>query len=191
MSHETIRCWVRDFGMVYVYQLKKRQAKRGDKWHLDEQCIVINGKKYWLWRATDQEGYELDVLVQARRNTKAAMRFFRKLLKGLQYIPRVIITDKLRSYSAAKKKMLKEVEHRSHKRLNNRIEVAHQPTRLREKQMRRFKSPPQAQRFLSAFGVLKNHFKVGLYKLTAKERREKIKNAFTLWTAVSLLNCYS
>lgn len=87
--------------------------------------------------------------------------------------------------------MLKEVEHRSHKRLNNLIEVAHQPTRLREKQMRKFKSPPQAQRFLSAFGVLKNHFKVGLYKLTAKERREKIKNAFTLWTAVSLLNCYS
>jgi putative transposase len=133
VSHETIRCWVRDFGMVYVYQLKKRQAKRGDKWHLDEQCIVINGKKYWLWRATDQEGYELDVLVQARRNTKAAMRFFRKLLKGLQYIPRVIITDKLRSYSAAKKKMLKEVEHRSHKRLNNRIEVAHQPTRFKRK----------------------------------------------------------
>ena len=142
----------------YAHQLKKKQAKRGDKWHLDEQCIVINGKKYWLWRATDQEGYELDVLVQARRNTKAAMRFFRKLLKGLQYIPRVIITDKLRSYSAAKKKMLKEVEHRSHKRLNNRIEVAHQPTRLREKQMRKFKSPPPGTKVFISIWSIKESF---------------------------------
>lgn len=102
-----------------------------------------------------------------------------KLLKGLQYVPRVIITDKLKSYSAAKRKILKEVEQRSHKRLNNRIEVAHQPTRLREKQMRKFKSPPQAQRFLSAFRVVRNYFKVGLYKLTAKERKVKIKDAFT------------
>jgi putative transposase len=125
--------------------------------------------------------------VQPRRNTKAAMRFFRKLLKGLQYVPRVIVTDKLRSYRSAKKKILKKVEHRSHKRLNNCIEVAHQPTRLREKQMLRFKLPPQAQRFLSTFGVIKNYFKVGLYKLRAKERKEKIKAAFTMWTAISLL----
>jgi len=96
-------------------------------------AIVINGKRYWLYRAIDQDGYELDILVQPRRNTKAAMRFFRKLLKGLQYVLRIIVTDKLRSYSLAKKKILKKVKHRSHKRLNNCIEVAHQPTRLREK----------------------------------------------------------
>ena len=133
----------------------------------------MNDKRHWLWRAIDQDGYELDILMQPRRNTKAAIRFFRKLLKGLQYVPRVIVTDKLRSYSSAKKKILKKVEHRSHKRLNNCIEVAHQPTRLREKQMRRFKSPPQAQRFLSTFSVIKNYFKVGLYKLKAKKEKKK------------------
>jgi putative transposase len=186
VSYETIRSWVKNFGTEYANQLRRKQAQRGDKWHLDEQCIMMNGRRYWLWRAVDQDGYELDVLVQPRRNTKAAIRFFRKLLKGLQYVPRVIITDKLRSYSSAKKKILKEVEHRSHKRLNNQIEVAHQPTRLREKQMRKFKSPPQAQRFLSAFGVVKNIFKVGLYKLKATARREKVRDAFTLWTAISL-----
>jgi putative transposase len=191
VSHETVRSWVKSFGALYANQLRKRQAKRGDKWHLDEQCIMINGRKYWLWRAIDQHGYELDVLVQSKRNTKAALRFFRKLLKGLQYVPRVIITDKLKSYGSAKKKILKEVEHRSHKGLNNRIEVAHEPTSLREKQMRKFKSPPHAQRFLSAFGVVRNYFKVGLYKLTAKERKEKIKDAFTMWAAISLLEIVS
>ena len=188
VSHETVRCWVKNFGTLYAHQLKKKQAKRGDRWHLDEQCIVMNGKRHWLWRAIDQDGYELDILMQPRRNTKSAMRFFRKLLKGLQYVPRVIVTDKLRSYNSAKKKILKKVEYRNHKRLNNCIEVAHQPTRLREKQMRRFKSPPQAQQFLSAFGIIKNYFKVGLYKLKVKERKEKIKAAFTMWTAISLLN---
>jgi len=116
------------------------------------------------------------------------MRFFRKLLKGSQYVPRVIVTDKLRSYSSARKRSLKSTEHRSHKRLNNVIEVAHQPTRLREKQMRKFKSPPQAQRFLSAFGVVRNYFKIGLYKLQAKDRKAKLREAFNIWAAISLLN---
>ena len=191
VSHETIRSWCYKFGKDFEKVIKKKQRKVTDKWHLDEQCIMINGRKYWLWRAIDQHGYELDVLVQSKRNTKAALRFFRKLLKGLQYVPRVIITDKLKSYGSAKKKILKEVEHRSHKGLNNRIEVAHEPTRLREKQMRKFKSPPHAQRFLSAFGVVRNYFKVGLYKLTAKERKEKIKDAFNMWAAISLLEIVS
>jgi putative transposase len=96
-----------------------------------------------------------------------------------------MITDKLRSYKAAKRKLLKTKQHRSHKRLNNRIEVSHQPTRLREKQMRRFKSPPQAQLFLSVFGVLRNWFKIGLYKLSAEERRCKLKEVFALWRQVT------
>ena len=164
VSYETIRAWAYKFGRLYASRLRKRQSQRGDKWHLDEVCLRMQGKSYWLWRAIDQDGYELDVLVQPRRSAKAALRFFKKLLKGLQYVPRVMITDKLRSYNAAKKKLLRTTEHRSHKRLNNRIEVSHQPTRLREKQMRRFKSPPQAQLFLSVFGVLKNWFRIGLYK---------------------------
>jgi transposase-like protein len=123
--------------------------------------LKINGKTHSLWRAVDQDGNVLDILVQSRRNTHAAKRFFRKLLKGLQYVPRVIITDKLKSYAAAKREILPGVEHRQHKGLNNRAENSHQPTRLREKKMRRFKSAKHAQRFLSAdrapFRAISNH----------------------------------
>lgn len=191
VSHESIRSWTRNFGIAYASSLRKKAPKRGDKWHLDEQCLIINGQRHWLWRAIDQDGYELDILVQPRRNTKAAVRFFKKLLKGLEYAPRVIITDKLRSYTAATKKILKSTEHRKHKGLNNRIEVAHQPTRLREKQMRKFKSPPQAQIFLSTFGVIKNLFKTGLYKLTSQAKKQRITEAFTLWDDVASCPCYA
>src|SRR5256884_7937414 len=102
---------------------------------MDEVVLSIRGKKQYLWRAVDQDGNVLDILVQSRRNTKAAKRFFRKLLKGLTYVPRVIIPDKLKSYAAAKRDILPGVEHRQHKRLNNRAENSHQPTRLREKKM--------------------------------------------------------
>jgi putative transposase len=117
---------------------------------MDEVMLSIRKKKHVLWRAVDQDGNVLDILVQRRRNTKAAKRFFRKLLKGLQYVPRVIITDKRMRYGAAKREILPGVEHRRHKGLNNRAENSHQPTRLREKKMRKFKSAQQAQRFLSA-----------------------------------------
>src|SRR5205823_4409663 len=122
----------------------------GDTWHLDEMYLKINGKTQYLWRAVDQDGNGLDILVQSRRNKKAAQRFFRKLLKGLQDVPRVIITDKLKRYGAAKREILPGVEHRQHTHLNNRAENSHQPTRLREKKMRRFTSAKQAQCFLSA-----------------------------------------
>ena len=112
------------------------------------------------------------------------MRFFKKLLKGLCYVPRVIVTDKLRSYKAAKKKVLKTTQHRSHKRLNNRIEASHQPTIIREKVMRGFKSPKQAQLFLSVFGVLRNHFKIGIYKLSSINRREKLREVFNCWAEI-------
>jgi len=98
VSHETIRAWVSKFGRLYASGLRKRQPQIGDKWHLDEVCLRMQGKSYWLWRAIDQDGYELDVLLQPRRSAKAALRFFKKLLKGLKYVPRAIITDKLRSY---------------------------------------------------------------------------------------------
>jgi len=106
--------------------------------------IKINGKDHYLWRAVDQDGNVLDILVQSRRNKKAAKKFFRKLLKGLQYVPRMIITDKLKSYGAAKAEIMPGVEHRQHKRLNNRAENSHQPTRVGEKVMRRFKSAGHA-----------------------------------------------
>lgn len=145
----------------------------------------MNERSYWLWRPIDQDVYELDVLVQPRRSAKAALRFLRKLLKELQYVPRIMITDKLRSYKAAKRKLLKTTEHPSHKRLNNRIEVSHQPIKLREKQMLSFKSPPQAQLFLSAFRVLRNCFKIAFYKFPAEERRSKLKEAFAHWHQIT------
>ena len=144
------------FGQAFANELRRRQPRRGDKWHLDEMVITMNGKHHYLWRAVDQEGFTLDILVQSRRNTKAAQRFFRKLLKGLHYVPRVLVTDKLKSYAAAKKTVMPGVEHRQHKGLNNRAELSHQRTRQQERQMRRFKSPRQAQRFLSAHGPINN-----------------------------------
>jgi putative transposase len=136
VSHQTVRLWVEKFGRHFAAEIRRRSAGRlGDKWHLDEVAISIGGKKHWLWRAVDQDGFVLDVLVQSRRNTKAAKRLMRKLLKGQGQSPRVMITDKLRSYRAAKRDIMPGVEHRSHKGLNNRAENSHQPTRRRERIM--------------------------------------------------------
>ncbi len=151
LSYETVRRWTLKFGQQYANDLRRRRAQPGDTWHLDEVFLTINGKTAYLWRAVDQYGVVLDILVQSRRNKHAAKKFFRTLLKGCQYVPRVIITDKLASYGAAKQEILPGVEHRQHQRLHNRAENSHQPTRQREKTMRRFKSPGHAQRFLSAF----------------------------------------
>jgi putative transposase len=118
-------------------------------WHLDEVFCKVSGELVYLWRAVDQDGETLDVLVQKRRNAKAAKRFFRKLLKGHQYVPRAIVTDKLPSYGAAKQDVMPTVAHHCGRRLNNRAENSHQPTRERERAMRGFKSMRHAQRFLS------------------------------------------
>src|ERR1700716_2293458 len=150
VTYETVRQWCLKFAPSYANELRHRRPRCGDKWHMDEVMLTIRGQKHYRWRAVDQHGNVLDILVQSRRDKKAAKRFFRKLLKELQYVPRVIITDKLRSYGAAKREILPGVEHRQHKGPNNRAENSHQPTRLREKNMRRFKSAKQAQRFLSA-----------------------------------------
>jgi putative transposase len=184
VSYETIREWSLKFGQLMANGIKRREPRRGDKWHLDEVCIVINKKKYWLWRAVDQDGYELDVLLQSRRNAKAAKRFFLKMLKHLRYVPRVIVTDKLKSYGTAKKQVLPHAEHRQHKGLNNRAENSHQPTRQQEKQMRRFKSPKQAQRFLSVQGQVNNLFRSWRYKNAANVRRAILQNAFQTWDEV-------
>jgi putative transposase len=125
---------------------------------MDEVLLTIKGERHHLWRAVEQDGNVLDILVQRRRNKRAAKKCFRKLLKGLSYVPRVIVTDKLKSYGAAKREILPGVEHRQHRYLNNRAENSHQPTRQRERRMQRFKSPGQAQRFLAAYGPIAQHF---------------------------------
>ena len=152
---------------------------------MDEVFIRIGGKQHYLWRAVDQDGHVLDILVQSRRNTKAAKRFFRKLLRGLQYAPRVIVTDKLKSYGAAKREILPHVEHRQSKYLNNRAEVSHQPTRRRERQMQRFKSARHAQRFLSAHARIHNHFQLRRHRLTADQHRAARDAAFRTWREVT------
>jgi putative transposase len=150
---------VSQFGQPYANQLRRRRPRPGDKWHLDEVFLTIKGEHHYLWRAVDQEGNVLDILVQRRRDKRAAKKFFRKLLKGLSYVPRVIVTNKLKSYGAAKREILPGVEHRQHRYLNNRAENSHQPTRQRERRMQRFKSSGLAQRFLAAYGPIAQHFR--------------------------------
>jgi len=155
-----------------------------ERWHLDEVFLKIKGRLHYLWRAVDQDGDALDILVQRRRDKKAAKKFFRKLLKGLQYVPRMIITDKLKSYSAARVEVMPSVAHLQQKYQNNRAENSHQPTRLREKVMRRFKSAGHAQRFLSVFGIIMSHFRPGRHLYTASGYREVMKSRFVTWEEV-------
>jgi putative transposase len=184
VSYETIRQWCLKFGQAYANGLKRRRPQPGDKWHLDEVYLKIKGKTCYLWRAVDQNGVVLDILVQSRRDSKAAKKFARKLLKGLEYVPRVIITDKLKSYGAAKKEIMSGVEHRQHKGLNNRAENSHQPTRVREKVMRRFKSSGHAQRFLCAQGPLRQHFRPKRHEMKASVYRTQRKDQFQIWQEV-------
>ena len=173
VTHEAIRQWCLKFGQDYANQLKRRRAQPGDKWHLDEVFLTINGQRHYLWRAVDQDDNVLDILVQSRRNKQAAKKFFRKLLKGLQYVPRVIITDKLKSYGAAKREILPGVEHRQSRYLNNRCENSHRPTRQREYRMQGFKSAGHAQRFLSAYGPIAQHFRPRRHLLSASAYRAR------------------
>ena len=153
VTYETVRQWGKKFGKAFSDQIRQRAPARGDKWHMDEVVISIAGEPHWLWRAVDQNGIVLDVLVQRRRDTRAAQRLMKRLLKSAIIPPRVMITDKLRSYGAARAKMALQVEHRQHKGLNNRAENSHQPTRRRERIMKRFKSARQAQRFLTVHTI--------------------------------------
>ncbi len=185
VTYETVRQWCRKFGQAYANQLRHRRARPGDKWHLDEVFLKINGKTHYLWRAVDQDGNVLDILVQSRRNKAAAKKFFRKLLKGCTYVPRVIITDKLASYGAAKREVLPSVEHRQSRYLNNRAENSHQPTRKRERVLQRFKSAGHAQRFLSAFGPIRGHFCPRRHRLKAREYRAQRAQRFQVWNEVT------
>ena len=147
VTYETVREWCQKFGSLYAALLRKKRARIGSKWHLDEVFIKMNGVQHYIWRAVDQYGAVIDILVQPKRDRWAAQRFFRKLLHVAKRPPRVIITDKLRSYAAAKKLIMPDIEHRRSRYLNNRAENSHQPTRIRERQMKRFKSSDQAHAF--------------------------------------------
>ena len=184
LTYETVRKWCLKFGQSYANALRRCHPQPGDKWYLDEVFLTIHGQVHSAWRAVDQHGTVLKVLVQRHRDKKAAQKFFRKLLKDWQYVPRAITTDKLASYEAAKQEILPGVEHRQHKGLNNRAENSHQPTRQRERTMRGFKSPGQAQRFLSAFSPISSHFRPRRHLLSAQRYREEMRQRFTVWAEV-------
>ena len=158
VSYETVRRWALKFGPDYARRLKRKTPNRRDIWHLDEVVITIAGKKHWLWRAVDQDGYVLDEIVQTRRNTKAAKRLLTRLLKKQGCPPRRMITDKLGSYTAARRQVMPAVEHRSHKGLNNRAENSHLPLRRRERAMQGVRSPGGLQRFTTIFSAVRNLF---------------------------------
>ena len=143
-----------------------------------ELPLTINQKRHYLWWAVDQDGRVLDILVQRRRNKQAAKKFFRKLLKGCPSVPRVIITDKLKNYGAAKREILPGVEHYQSRYLNNRCENAHRPTRQREQRMHAFQSPGHAQRFLSAYGPIAHHFRPRRHLVSASKYRQEMRNRF-------------
>jgi putative transposase len=185
LTYETVRCWCEKFGKQYADGLRRRRARTGDKWHLDEVFLKINGVTHYLWRAVDQNGVVLDILVQPKRDRFAAMRFFRKLLRVTARKPRVIITDKLRSYGAAKRVVMPGVAHRQHRYLNNRAENSHQPTRERERRMRRFKSARQAQRFVEVHGIVASHFRPRRHLLPARDYRDLRSKRFRVWNEVT------
>ena len=185
VTYETVRQWCLRFGLAYARRLRHRRGRQGDTWHLDELFVKIRGRQQYLWRAVDEDGDVLDILVQSRRNRRAAIRFFRKLLKGQGCVPRRLITDKLRSYPAACRTVMPSVVHCTDQYTNNRAEVSHQPTRQRERQMRRFKSAAHAQRFLSVHGPVQNLFRVGRHLLRAIHHRLLRTQAFGVWREVT------
>jgi putative transposase len=185
VSYESIRYWCLKFGNRYAKSIRSRAGRPGDAWYLDEVFLSIKGERHYLWRAVDQDGETLDILVQPRRDKRAAKRFFRKLMKGMRYAPRKIVTDKLRSYGAAHREMMPTVIHDQGKRKNNRAEVSHQPTRQQERQMRRFKSGAHAQQFLSVHAFINNLFRVGRHLLKAAHYRHFRERAFSVWSEVT------
>ncbi|MDV6271313.1 IS6 family transposase [Rhodococcus globerulus] len=184
VSHETIRTWCARFGPEFARRLRQRAPRPGDKWHLDEVFIKVGGVRKYLWRAVDQHGNVLDILILGKRDGKAATRFFRTLLKKQGSRPRVLITDKLASYRVAHRKMMSRVAHRQNKYLNNRCENSHQPTRQRERAMKGFRSVGAAQRFLASFSRISPYFRPPRHRMTAIDHRTEAAIRFQVWDQV-------
>ena len=185
LSYKTIRSWCRKFGSEYARRLKRHQGRLGDIGHLDEVFVRINGEQHYLWRAVDQDGDVIDILVQPRRDAEAAQRFFSRLLKSQRHLPFRLVTDKLGSYRFAHRNGMPLVTHDTSCYGNNRAEASHQPTRQRERQMKRFKSPIHAQRFLHVHGVVQNLFQLGRHRLRSVHHRMLRARSFSTWAAVT------
>jgi len=172
VSYESIRLWCIKFGPKYARRLRRRHQGYGDTFFIDEVFVNIQGRQHYLWRAVDQDGDVVDVFLQRRRDGRAAVRFFKRLIRVSGGEPRRIVTDKLRSYGVAPQYA------------NNRAELSHQPTRVRERGMRRFKSTPQAQRFLNTHAAVYNLFNLGRHLISAKHYRFFRQRAFASWKCV-------
>jgi transposase-like protein len=185
ISYETVRRWVAKFGPQFARELRSRRPRPTPRWHLDEMVVSIAGRHFWLWRAVDDEGEVLDLLVQRRRDKFAAVKLLRKLLKRQGFAPELLVTDRLRSYAAAKADLRLSARHQQGLRENNRAENSHQPTRRRERKMQRFKSPGSAQRFLTAHAAVQNTFNTQRHLTSRRTMRVLRADAFTSWRAAT------
>ena len=181
VSYEAIRLWCNKFGPRFARNLRRKHQGYGDTFFIDEVFVKIQGKQHYLWRAVDQDGEVVDVFLQKRRDGKAAMRFFRRLLRVHKSEPRKIVTDKLGSYGVAHRELIPETIHDTTQYANNRAELSHEPTRVRERGMRRFKSVKQAQRFLGAHAAVYNLFNLGRHLVSAENYRYFRLRAFASW----------
>jgi putative transposase len=181
VSREAIRLWCIKFGALYAKRLKRKHRGYGDTFFIDEVFVKINGKQHYLWRAVDQDGEVVDVFLQAKRDGAAAKRFFKRLIRSHGGEPRKIVTDKLRSYGVAHRELIPETIHVTDRYANNRAEQSHEPTRVRERGMRRFKSVGQAQRFLGVHAAVYNLFNLGRHLTKAKYYRKFREGAFVEW----------
>lgn len=185
VSYETIRRWTVKFGPLITHVLRRRQPRPGDVWHLDEVVVKIAGRSYWLWRAVDQHGVVLEEILQSKRNKRAAKRLLVKLMKRWGVMPKRIITDKLRSYGAAKREVAPGLDHWSHKGLNNRAENSHLPFRKRERPMQGFRSPGGLQRFVSIHSATRNCFSVPARRRSALTIRYHRLEALEAWKSAA------
>jgi putative transposase len=182
VSYESIRLWCIKFGTKYARRLKRKHRGYGDTFYIDEVFVKISGKQHYLWRAVDQDGEIVDVYLQAKRDGAAAKRFFKRLLRSHGDEPRKIVTDKLRSYGVAHRELMPDVIHDDSQYANNRAEQSHEPTRVRERGMRKFKSVKQAQRFLGAHAAVSNLFNLGRHLVRAEHYRDLRVSAFNEWS---------
>lgn len=187
VTHESIRLWCNKFGSKYAARLRKRHQGYGDTFFIDEVFIRIQGKQHYLWRAVDQDGEVVDVFLQKRRDSKAAKRFFKRMLKKHKSEPRKIVTDKLRSYGVAHRELIPETIHSTEQYANNRAELSHQPTRVRERGMRKFKSVKQAQRFLNTHAAVYNLFNLGRHLVSAETYRYFRLRSFASWKNAAMI----
>ncbi len=185
VSYETIRRWCLRFGPRYARNLRKQSPYKGDTWLLDEVFVSIHGQRYYLWRAVDQDGDVIDILLQKRRNGAAAKKFFRQLLKGQQRSPNRLVTDKLGSYRVAHREEMPSVAHDTTKYANNLAESSHRSTREQERQMKGFRRAANAQRFLVLHGLVRNLVNWRRHAVQASTYRMFRDRSFALWAAAT------